>query len=387
MKGVAILGSTGSIGTQTLEVLSAHAERLWARVLVAGRNVELLSRQALLYKPSVAVIGDAGLYGELRARLSGSGVEVAAGSAAIAEVVTRPEVDVVVGAMVGFSGLRPTLSAIAAGKSIALANKETLVAAGSVVTAAARRRGVAILPVDSEHSAIFQSLNGERHLRPRKLILTASGGPFRGWSRERLASVTAAEALRNPNWSMGAKVTIDSASLMNKGFEAIEASWLFGVGADEIEIVVHPQSVVHSLVEYSDGSVKAQLAVPDMRVPIQYALSYPSRWPGLSASLDLCSVGGLTFERPDVATFRNLPVALGALRAGGTSGCVLNAADEVAVEAFRQGRIGFLQMTDVVERTLARVPVVSEPSLDDVFAADAEARRVAGEVVLGSQSA
>lgn len=379
MRNLAILGSTGSIGTQALDVVQSHRERLRASVLVAGHNVELLSRQALEHHASVAIVADESRLGELRDRLRGSGVEAQAGAAAVVEAATRPDVDLVLAAMVGFAGLRPTLAAIEAGKDIALANKETLVAAGALVTAAAKDNAVSLLPVDSEHSAIFQCLNGERLQPPARLILTCSGGPFRGRSKDDLRRVTPEEALRNPNWRMGAKVTIDSASLMNKGFEALEASWLFGATPEQIDIVVHPESVVHSLVEYADGSVKAQLAVPDMRLPIQYALSHPRRWPSRVPRLDLCQAAHLTFERPDLDTFGNLALALEALRRGGNAGCALNAADEVAVDAFRQGRLTFTAMTDVVADTLQRVPWVRTPSLDDVMATDREARRVAQE--------
>lgn len=376
---VAILGSTGSIGRQTVDVLRMHPDMARATVLVANRNVEALAAQALELRPDKVIVGDARLRPVLAALTAGTGIEVAGGAEAIEDAVRGDNVDMVVGAMVGFSGLRPTMAAIEAGKDIALANKETLVVAGRLVMGAARERGVAITPIDSEHSAIFQCLNGERHLRPRKILLTASGGPFRGMTAEQLRGVTPAMALRHPNWTMGAKVTVDSASMMNKGLEAIEARWLFDVGADQIEILVHPQSIVHSMVEFADGSVKAQMGVPDMRLPIQYALTYPARMPSPTPRLDLAACGPLTFERPDMDVFRNLGIALGALERGGDAPCVMNGANEVAVAGFLDGRIGFCEMTEVVEETMLRCPFVGEPTLGDLLAADLEARRVAEE--------
>lgn len=350
-----------------------------ATVLVANRSVDTLAAQARELRPDKVVIGDARLRPALEARLSGTGISVAGGDEAIEDAVRGDDVDVVVGAMVGFSGLAPTMAAIEAGKDIALANKETLVVAGSLVMEAARRRGVTITPIDSEHSAIFQCLNGERHLRPRKILLTASGGPFRGMTAEQLRGVTPAMALRHPNWSMGAKVTIDSASMMNKGLEAIEARWLFDVDADQIEILVHPQSIIHSMVEFADGSIKAQMGVPDMRLPIQYALTCPERMPSPAPRLDLAACGPLTFERPDMSVFRNLGLALGALRRGGDAPCVMNGANEVAVAGFLGGRIGFCEMTEVVEETMLRCPFAGDPTMADLLAADLEARRVAEE--------
>ncbi|MBQ2321323.1 MAG: 1-deoxy-D-xylulose-5-phosphate reductoisomerase [Bacteroidales bacterium] len=377
LKRVAILGSTGSIGTQTVDVIRMHPDVMRASLLVARRNVDLLAQQAMELRPERVVIGDESLRGKLADMLRGTGVEVSGGPKAIEEAVCAESVDIVVAAMVGFSGFGPTMAAIGAGKDIALANKETLVVAGQIVMAAARDKGVAILPVDSEHSAIFQSLQGEKHLRPRQIILTASGGPFRGMTRDQLASVTPQMALRHPNWDMGAKVTIDSASMMNKGLEAIEARWLFDVPASQIEILVHPQSIVHSAVEFEDGSIKAQLGVPDMRIPIQYALTYPDRMPSPANRLDLTSCGPLTFDKPDPNTFRNLALALAALDKGGNSPCAMNGANEVAVARFLKGDIGFLDMSDVVEQTMEKVAFAPRPSMVDLYATDAEARRIA----------
>ncbi len=376
---IAILGSTGSIGRQTVDVIKMHADIMRASVLVANRSVDLLAEQAWALRPDCVVIADEAGCDRLKALLDGSGVEVVAGASRIEEVVTRECVDVVVAAMVGFSGFAPTMAAIRAGKEIALANKETLVVAGELVMAAAKANDVSVLPVDSEHSAIFQCLNGERNCPPRKIILTASGGPFRGKGREFLATVTPAMALRHPNWSMGAKVTIDSASMMNKGLEAIEARWLFDMPKEKIDILVHPQSIVHSMVEFADGAVKAQLGVPDMRLPIQYALTYPRRLPSPVEPLDFGRWGSLTFEKPDLDVFRNLRVALDSLGRGGNAPCVMNGANEVAVAAFLQGRIGFTQMTDVVEAAISRCAFISNPSMEQLYESDAEARRLAAE--------
>lgn len=373
-KRVAILGSTGSIGTQTADVIRMHRDIMEATVLVAHRSTDKLAEQARELRPQTVVIGDASLRDDLSRKLDGLGIEVLGGPDAVEEVMRRDNADVVVAAMVGFSGFRPTMAAIEAGKDIALANKETLVVAGQIVMAAARAKGVAILPVDSEHSAIFQCLNGERHLTPRKIILTASGGPFRGKSRAELEGVTPRMALRHPNWSMGAKVTIDSASMMNKGLEAIEARWLFDAPAGKIDILVHPQSIVHSMVEFEDGAIKAQLGVPDMRLPIQYALTHPRRMASPAATLDFTACGPLTFERPDKSVFRNLAIALGALDKGGNAPCAMNGANEVAVASFLSGNIGFLQMTDVVQAAMERCPFLATPSMDDLYATDQAAR-------------
>lgn len=376
-KRVAILGSTGSIGTQTADVIRMHRDIMEATVLVAHRSVDKLAEQARELRPQTVVIGDATLRNSLAHKLDGLGVEVLGGPDAVEDVMRRDNADVVVAAMVGFSGFGPTMAAIESGKDIALANKETLVVAGQIVMAAARAKGVAILPVDSEHSAIFQCLNGERHLAPRKIILTASGGPFRGLGRDELEHVTPQMALRHPNWSMGAKVTIDSASMMNKGLEAIEARWLFDAPVNKIDILVHPQSIVHSMVEFEDGAIKAQLGVPDMRLPIQYALTYPLRMASPVAQLDFTACGPLSFERPDKGVFRNLAIALGALDKGGNAPCAMNGANEVAVARFLSGQIGFLQMTDVVEAAMGRCPFLPTPTMDDLYATDQEARRAA----------
>ncbi len=377
---IAILGSTGSIGTQTVDVIRMHSDVMQATLLVARRNVELLAKQALELRPERVVIADESLRGKLASLLADTDIEVLAGAAAIEDAVQADSVDVVVAAMVGFSGFGPTMAAIRARKTIALANKETLVVAGQIVMKAAQDAGVPILPVDSEHSAIFQCLQGEGNPPRRKIILTASGGPFRGMSREQLANVTPQMALRHPNWDMGAKVTIDSASMMNKGLEAIEARWLFNVPASQIDILVHPQSIVHSLVEFADGSIKAQLAMPDMRLPIQYALTYPQRLPSPVGHLDLATCGPLTFEKPDTSVFRNLAIALEALDRGGNAPCVMNGANEIAVARFLDGKIGFLQMTDVVAETMSQVPFAANPTMDDLYAIDAEARQKATEI-------
>ena len=375
-KRIAILGSTGSIGTQALQVIEEHADLFEARVLTAGRNAELLVEQARRFLPQCVVIADEARYDYVREALADTDVQVYAGADALCQVVELPSVDMVLTALVGFSGLRPTLSAIQARKPIALANKETLVVAGELVTRLALEHHVPLLPVDSEHSAIFQSMMGEE-AAPEKIILTASGGPFRSFTLDQLSQVTPEQALRHPNWDMGAKITIDSATMMNKGFEVIEAKWLFGMEAKDIEVVVHPQSVIHSAVQYADGAVKAQLGVPDMRVPIQLALSYPCRLASSFPRLDFFSVGSLTFEQPDQERFRCLALAYEALRRGGNMPCVLNAANEVVNLAFRQGCCGFLQMAELIERTLETIPFRKDNSLEDYLACDAEARRVA----------
>ena len=375
-KRKAILGSTGSIGTQALQVIEEHADLFEARVLTAGRNAELLVEQARRFLPQCVVIADEARYDYVREALADTDVQVYAGADALCQVVELPSVDMVLTALVGFSGLRPTLSAIQARKPIALANKETLVVAGELVTRLALEHHVPLLPVDSEHSAIFQSMMGEE-AAPEKIILTASGGPFRSFTLDQLSQVTPEQALRHPNWDMGAKITIDSATMMNKGFEVIEAKWLFGMEAKDIEVVVHPQSVIHSAVQYADGAVKAQLGVPDMRVPIQLAMSYPRRLASSFPRLDFFSVGSLTFEQPDQERFRCLALAYEALRRGGNIPCVLNAANEVVNLAFRQGRCGFLQMAELIERTLETIPFRKDNTLEDYLACDAEARRVA----------
>ena len=379
-KRVCILGSTGSIGTQALQVIESHADLFEAYVLTANTQADLLIQQARQFQPCCVVIADESRYDYVREALSDEPIQVYAGADALCQVVQMEPVDIVLTALVGFSGLRPTISAIKARKPIALANKETLVVAGELITRLCIENNVPILPVDSEHSAIFQSLMGE--CSPiEKIVLTASGGPFRTFSHEQLRSVTPAMALKHPNWDMGAKITIDSASMMNKGFEVIEARWLFDVAPQQIQVVVHPQSIIHSAVEFQDGAVKAQLGMPDMRVPIQLALSYPERLPSDFPRIDWWQMKDLTFERPDVEKFRCLQMAYEAIRLGGNAACVVNAANEVANLAFRQEKCAFLQMAEVIEQSLQRVPHIESPSLEDYLACDAETRRVALEMI------
>ena len=375
-KRVAILGSTGSIGTQTLDVIRQHPDWFTVEVLTAQHNWELLVAQALEFKPNAVVIGNEDHYLKVMEALSGEPIKVFAGQKAIAQVVEMDTIDVVLTALVGYSGLIPTVHAIRAGKQIALANKETLVVAGELITALAKQHGVNIYPVDSEHSAIFQCLVGEFHNPIEKIILTASGGPFRGKDTTYLSSVTREQALKHPNWDMGAKITIDSASLMNKGLEVIEAKWLFGLKTEQIDVVVHPQSIVHSLVQFEDGSIKAQLGLPDMRIPIQFALSYPDRLKSNFERFNFVNYPQLTFEQPDVQTFRNLQLAYDALAAGGNAPCVLNAANEVAVAAFLNRQIGFLEMSDLIEETLNKSTFLARPQLEDYIESDRQAREL-----------
>lgn len=379
-KKIAILGSTGSIGTQALEVIEEHSDLYEAYVLTANRQADLLIEQARRFQPAQVVIADDSLYEYVRDALADQPIQVYAGADALCQVVQNDEVDIVLTALVGFAGLRPTVAAIEAHKQIALANKETLVVAGELVTQLAMEMRAAILPVDSEHSAIFQSLMGEQS-EIEKIILTASGGPFRQCSLDELKHVTPAMALKHPNWDMGAKITIDSATMMNKGFEVIEAKWLFGVEADNIQVVVHPQSIIHSAVQFRDGAVKAQLGVPDMRVPIQLAFSYPYRLASNFDRLDWYHMQNLTFEESDLEKFRCLSLAFEALRLGGTMPCVVNAANEIVNLAFRQGRCSFLQMPQVIAETMQHATFIAKPSLDDLFQADAEARRIADELL------
>ena len=376
MKRIAILGSTGSIGTQTLDVVREHADEYEAYALTAGHNAELLIAQAREFHPEVVVIADESRYETVREALADLPIKVWAGAEAIGDAASLPDVDVVVTAMVGFAGLRPTVAAIEAGKTIALANKETLVVAGELITELAVKHRAPILPVDSEHSAIFQSLVGEDGNAIDKILLTASGGPFRTTPIEELAGVTAARALKHPNWEMGAKITIDSATMMNKGFEMIEAKWLFGVEPERIEVLVHPESIVHSAVQLADGGVKAQLGVPDMRLPIQYALSYPRRLSLSGERLDLAALGRLTFERPDFDKFDCLRIAYEAIAAGGNLPCVVNAANEVANAAFRHGAVGFLDIPRLIRRAMADATRCQRASLSDYLASDAEVRRL-----------
>ena len=381
MKQIAILGSTGSIGTQTLDVVRQHPDAFTVYALTAHRSVDMLIEQALEFNPAVVCIADESFYPRLRDALSDLPIKVMAGEKAIAEIVTHADIDVVVAAMVGYAGLRPTMEAIRAGKTIALANKETLVVAGEIICQLAQQYKVRILPVDSEHSAIFQSLVGEDMASVEKLLLTASGGPFRTFSLEQMQHVTAAQALLHPNWEMGAKITIDSASMMNKGFEVIEARWLFDIPVDKIQVLVHPQSVVHSAVQFVDGSVKAQLGAPDMRMPIQYALTYPERWESDVPRLDFFRSSQLTFEEPDLQRFPNLALAYEAMNSGGNMPCILNAANEVVNLAFREGRCGFLQMSDVIAKTMAQTAFIAEPNYEDYVQTDLEARQIAKELI------
>ena len=377
MKELAILGSTGSIGTQTLDIVRAYPDRYRAYALCAHRSIDLLVQQAKEFHPEVVCIADESLYETLKERLADLNCKVWAGADAIAEVVTMPSVDIVVAAMVGYAGLRPTIEAIKAGKTIALANKETLVVAGEIICDLAVKHHTPILPVDSEHSAIFQSLVGEDRSEIEKILLTASGGPFRTFSLEQMKTVTAADALKHPNWEMGAKITIDSASMMNKGFEVIEAKWLFGVPVEKIQVLLHPQSIVHSAVQFTDGAIKAKLGAPDMRLPIQYALSFPERLASDFPRADLFALKNLTFEEPDLARFPNLGLAYEAMRRGGNIPCVLNAANEVVNLAFREGRCGFLQMSDVIAETMSKAAFIPNPTYENYVDTDKEARQIA----------
>ena len=378
---IAILGSTGSIGTQAIDVILAHPDSFVVEVLTANSNADLLIEQAARVKPNVVVIGNEDRYDQVFAALDPLGIKVYAGNNAIASVVQMDTVDVVLTAMVGYAGLLPTIKAIEAGKAIALANKETLVVAGELITQLAQQKGVNIYPVDSEHSAIFQCLVGEFPNPIEKLILTASGGPFRGKTREFLATVTKAQALKHPNWTMGAKITIDSATLMNKGLEVIEAKWLFGVTPAQIDVVVHPQSIIHSMVQFTDGSIKAQMGLPDMRLPIQFALGYPNRLPSDFPRFNFMDYPALTFEQPDAKTFRNLQLAYDALATGGNMPCIINAANEIAVDAFLHDAIGFLEISDVIETCMQRATFVAQPGYDDYVMTDEEVRRLATEKV------
>ena len=380
-KHIAILGSTGSIGTQALEVIENHSDYFEVEVLTAQNNAELLIEQAKKFKPNAVVIANEDHYEKVKATLIPLDIKVFAGENALASVVEMDTIDLVLTALVGFSGLKPTIKAIQSGKNIALANKETLVVAGELITKLAREKGVNIFPVDSEHSAIFQCLVGEFHNPIEKIILTASGGPFRGKRKEELTSIKKEQALRHPNWNMGAKVTIDSATLMNKGLEVIEAKWLFGVKADQIEVVVHPQSIIHSLIQFQDGSVKAQLGLPDMRLPIQFAMTYPERLPSNFPRFDFSKYPSLTFEKPDTETFRNLALSFEALSMAGNMPCVLNAANEVAVAEFLKDRIGFLEMSGVVEQCLKKMSFVKNPVLEDYIQTDKETRIRALELI------
>jgi 1-deoxy-D-xylulose-5-phosphate reductoisomerase len=380
-KRIAILGSTGSIGTQALEVIATHPDAFEVEVLSAQNNADLLIEQAQRFKPNAIVIVNEDHYQYVKDALKNEPVKVYAGENSLASVVQMESIDMVLTALVGYSGLKPTIKAIEAGKSIALANKETLVVAGELITKIAREKGVNIYPVDSEHSAIFQCVMGEFHNKIEKIVLTASGGPFRGKKKSDLTSITKRQALKHPNWTMGAKITIDSASLMNKGLEVIEAKWLFGLSPSQVEVVVHPQSIIHSLVQFEDGSMKAQLGLPDMRLPIQFALAYPNRLKSDFPRFDFSNYPALTFEKPDTETFRNLALAFEALERAGNMPCVLNAANEVAVAEFLKDRIGFLEMSDIVEKCLEKMHYIKSPGYDDYVNTDKETRIRAFEMV------
>jgi 1-deoxy-D-xylulose-5-phosphate reductoisomerase len=376
---IAILGSTGSIGTQALEVIAANPDSFELEVLTANGNADLLIAQALQFRPNAVVIGNETHYSKVKDALFDEGIKVFAGEDALAQIVEMEDIDMVLTALVGYAGLRPTMAAIRAGKHIALANKETLVVAGELVTALAKEKAVNIYPVDSEHSAIFQCLVGEFHNPIEKIYLTASGGPFRGKKRDELMHVTKAQALKHPNWDMGAKITIDSASMMNKGLEVIEAKWLFGLNTEQIDVIVHPQSIVHSIVQFEDGSMKAQMGLPDMKLPIQFALGYPNRLKSDFPRFNFLNYPALTFEQPDKESFRNLALAFEALEKGGNMPCILNAANEVAVEAFLHDKVSFLGMSDLIADCMAKATFMAKPSYEDYVASDAETRSIAKE--------
>ncbi|MGQ1786464.1 MULTISPECIES: 1-deoxy-D-xylulose-5-phosphate reductoisomerase [unclassified Saccharicrinis] len=380
-KRIAVLGSTGSIGTQTLDVISKHPDKFEVEVLTANNRIGKLVEQCRAFMPNTVVIGNKAKYKQLQEALEDLPIKVYAGGDAIAQVVEMGTVDVVLTAMVGFSGLQPTMNAIKNRKPIALANKETLVVAGDIITEMAAKNKVPILPVDSEHSAIFQCLVGEFQNPIEKVYLTASGGPFRGKDRHYLSKVTPEQALNHPNWEMGNKITIDSASMMNKGLEVIEARWLFGLEAEQIDVIVHPQSIVHSMVQFTDGSMKSQMGLPDMRLPIQYALTYPERFEVDFPRFNFMDYPNLSFEKPDLESFRNLAIAYEALRKGGNMPCIINAANEIVVDGFLEKKIGFLEMSDVIEKTMARASFIQKPTVDDYFETDAEARKIAQSLI------
>ena len=380
-KHIAILGSTGSIGTQALDVIKANPDLFVVEVLTAGSNSDLLIEQARTYNPNCVVIADEKKYEDVCEGLSDKDIKVFAGQASLSQVVEMKAIDIVLTALVGYSGLTPTMSAIKAKKHIALANKETLVVAGSLITNLAQENGVHILPVDSEHSAIFQCLVGELDNPIEKIILTASGGPFRGWKIKNLKNIRKQQALKHPNWEMGAKITIDSATLMNKGLEVIEAKWLFGLKENQIEVIVHPQSILHSVVQFEDGSMKAQMGLPDMKLPIQYALGFPHRIPSSFPRFNFADYAQLTFEAPDTKTFRNLSLAYKAMQKGGNMPCILNAANEVVVDAFLKDKIGFLEMPDVIESCMEKSTFVTNPTYDDLVASNEECRIIANESI------
>ncbi len=379
--GVAILGSTGSIGTQALEVIATYPEKFELQVITAGKNGDLLIEQAVKYQPNTVVITDESQYQKVKEALWSQDIHVYCGEETLCQVVESTEIDIVLTALVGSAGLKPTLHAIWAKKNIALANKETLVVAGELVTSEAQKNGVNIYPVDSEHSAIFQCLVGEFHNKIEKIYLTASGGPFRGYSYEQLQLVTKDQALKHPNWQMGAKITIDSATMMNKGFEVIEAKWLFNLKPEQIDVIVHPESVVHSLVQFEDGSMKAQMGLPDMKLPIQFALTYPNRWKTNSPRFNFLDYPHLTFDQPDRTVFKNLDLAYQAMEKGGTAACALNAANEVAVQAFLDEKIQFLQIAVINERVMNEITVIQNPTLEDYVRVDKESRELTSKVI------
>lgn len=381
VKRIAIFGSTGSIGRQALEVIAANTDRFSVEILTANNNEEVLIEQALLFQPNIVVIAEESKYVTVKEALSKTNIKVFAGEKALEEVAAMDCYDLMLAAIVGYAGLKPTLKAICSGKTIALANKETLVVAGDIVMQKAIEKRVPIIPVDSEHSAIFQCLVGEVRNPIEKIILTASGGPFLGRKPNYLMNVRREHALQHPNWSMGAKISIDSATLMNKGLEMIEAKWLFNLTPEQIQIVVHPQSIVHSMVQFEDGSVKAQMGVPDMKLPIQYAMAFPKRLPNKFARLDFRKISSLTFEEPDYRTFRNLGLAIEALNKSGNLPCVMNAANEIAVYAFLRNRIGFMDMTDIIEKTMEKVSYIKQPTLEEYFESDGEARNYAADMI------
>jgi 1-deoxy-D-xylulose-5-phosphate reductoisomerase len=381
LRRIAIFGSTGSVGTQALDVIAANPDKFSAEVLTAHGNEELLIEQSLKYNPNIVVIGDEKKYSTVKQALSSTDIKVFAGEKALEEVASMDVYDLMLAAIVGYAGLKPTLKAIENGKAVALANKETLVVAGDIVMRKAVEYRVPVIPVDSEHSAIFQCLVGEARNKIEKIVLTASGGPFLGKKPNYLVNVKREHALQHPNWSMGAKITIDSATLMNKGLEMIEAKWLFNLQPDQIQVIVHPQSIIHSMVQFEDGSIKAQMGLPDMKLPIQYAMAFPQRIPNNFPRLDFKKFNNLTFEEPDLRTFRNLALAIEALDKGGNLPAIMNAANEVAVYAFLRNRVNFLDMTDVIERTMQKIPFVKNPTLEEYFESDGEARTYAADII------
>src|SRR6266496_362886 len=381
IKRIAIFGSTGSIGVQTLEVIKANSDKFSVEILTAHNNHELLIEQALKYNPNIVLIGDEKKYSQVKEALAATDIKVFAGEKSLEEVAAMDCYDLMIAGIVGYAGLRPTLKAICNGKTVGLANKETLVVAGDIVIQKAMEHRAPVIPVDSEHSAIFQCLVGETRNRIEKIILTASGGPFLGRKPNYLVNVKREHALQHPNWTMGAKITIDSATLMNKGLEMIEAKWLFNLQPEQIQVLIHPQSIIHSMVQFEDGSIKAQMSLPDMKLPIQYALAFPKRIANNFPRYDFKKISSLTFEEPDIRTFRNLALAKEALNKGGNLPCVMNAANELAVYAFLRNRIGFLDITDVIERTMDKVSYIDNPTLDEYFESDGEARNYAADIM------